>query len=434
MQIIKKPKKETWAEILARPAIDTKFLERTVANILQDVKNHGDEALKHCARHFDKVELDDFLVTEEEFNEAETQISDELKQAINTAKANIEKFHAAQVEKTEIIETTRGVFCWRKSVPVEKVGLYIPAGTAPLFSTVLMLAIPAKLAGCKEIILCSPPDTQGKVNAATLYAARVCGATKVFKIGGAQAVGALGFGTKSVPKVDKIFGPGNQFVTEAKQQITKFGAAIDMPAGPSEMAILADETCVPAFVAADLLSQAEHGVDSQVLLVTTSEKVIEETFTELEKQLKVLPRENIASKALENSKAILIENIETAIEILNEYAAEHLILAIENADEIAEKIINAGSIFLGNYSCESAGDYASGTNHTLPTGGYARSYGGVSLDSFVKKITFQKLTKMGLKNLGKTIECLAEAEHLQAHKNAVSIRLEKLAANKLGWL
>lgn len=426
MQIIKRPKKETWREILTRPTLDTKFLERTVANILADVKNHGDEALKHCARQFDKVELDDFLVSETEFAEAEREVSVELKNAIETAKANIEKFHRSQIEKSEVIETTGGVFCWRKSVPVEKVGLYVPAGTAPLFSTVLMLVIPAKIAGCREIVVCSPPARDGKINAATVYAARLCGATKVFKIGGAQAVAALGFGTASVPKVDKIFGPGNQFVTEAKQQIVKFGAAIDLPAGPSEVAILADETAVPAFVAADLLSQAEHGVDSQVLLVTTEIEIIEKTLAELETQLAALPRQKIAVKALENSKAILCEDTETAVELLNEYAAEHLILACRNADEIAEKIINAGSVFIGNYSCESAGDYASGTNHTLPTGGFARSSGGVSLDSFVKKITFQKLTAAGLKNLGATVEIMAEAEQLQAHKNAVTIRLKEI--------
>ena len=426
MQIIKYPKKETWSEILARPTLDTKFLERTVANILQDVKAHGDQALKHCARHFDKVELNDFLVSEAEFAEAETRVSPELKQAINAAKANIEKFHQAQTEKPEVIETTTGVFCWRKSVAIERVGLYIPAGTAPLFSTVLMLAVPAEIAGCREIVLCSPPDQNGKINDATLYAAQICGATKVFKIGGAQAVGALGFGTETVPRVDKIFGPGNQFVTEAKQQISRFGVAIDMPAGPSEVAVLADETCVPAFVAADLLSQAEHGVDSQVLLVTTDENIIAETLTEIEKQLADLPRKEIAVKALENSKAILVENLDAAIEITNEYAAEHLIIAAANADEIAEKIINAGSVFIGNYSCEAAGDYASGTNHTLPTGGYARSYSGVSLDSFVKKITFQKLTAAGITNLGKTVELMAEAESLRAHKNAVSIRLKAI--------
>ena len=428
MQIIKYPKKETWSGILKRPALDTKFLERTVANILQDVKAHGDQALRHCARHFDKVELDDFLVSEAEFAEAETRVSAELKEAINAAKANIEKFHQAQAEKPEIIETTAGVFCWRKSVPIERVGLYIPAGTAPLFSTVLMLAVPAQIAGCGEIVLCSPPDKNGRVNDATLYAARICGATKVFKIGGAQAVGAMAYGTETVTRVYKIFGPGNQFVTEAKQQVSKFGVSIDMPAGPSEVAVLADETCIPAFVAADLLSQAEHGTDSQVLLITTDENVIAKTFGEIEKQLAELPRREIAAKALENSKAILVEDLETAIELLNEYAAEHLILAVENADETAEKITNAGSVFIGNYSCEAAGDYASGTNHTLPTNGYARSCSGVSLDSFVKKITFQKLTGAGIVNLGKTVELMAEAEHLQAHKNAVSIRLEKLNA------
>jgi histidinol dehydrogenase len=427
MQIIKYPKKQTWSKLLARPTLDTKFLERTVANILDDVRKHGDSALKHCARHFDKVELDDFLVSDAEFAEAETFVSGELKAAIKTAKANIERFHAAQTEKPEVIETTPGVFCWRKSVPIERVGLYVPAGTAPLFSTVLMLAIPARIAGCPEIIVCSPPNTDGKVNPVTLYAAKLCGATKVFKIGGAQAIGAMTFGTETVPRCYKIFGPGNQFVTEAKQQITKFGAAIDMPAGPSEVAVFADETSVPAFAAADLLSQAEHGIDSQVLLVSTSEKVIGETLAELEKQLEVLPRKAIAAKAIENSKAILLENEETAIELLNEYAAEHLILAVENADEIAEKVVNAGSVFIGNYSCESAGDYASGTNHTLPTNGYARSYSGVSVDSFVKKITFQRLTREGIKNLGPAIECMAEAEQLQAHKNAISVRLKKIS-------
>ena len=430
MNVIRYPKKESWAEILTRPTLDTKFLEKTVANILQDVRQHGDVALKHCARHFDKVELDEFLVTEEEFAEAEKNVSDELKAAINQAKSNIEKFHAAQKDEPQIIETTEGVFCWRKSVAIEKVGLYVPAGTAPLFSTVLMLAIPAKLAGCREIILCSPPDTNGKINDVTLYTANLCGVTQVFKSGGAQAIGAMAYGTESVPKVYKIFGPGNQFVTEAKQQVTQTGTAIDMPAGPSEVAVLADETCIPSFVAADLLSQAEHGVDSQVLLVTTSEKVIEETLIEIDKQLEELPRKNIATKALENSKAILAENLTQAIEILNEYAAEHLILAVENADEVAEKVINAGSVFIGNFSCESAGDYASGTNHTLPTNGYARSYSGVSLDSFTKKITFQKLSEKGIINLGKTIELMAEAEHLQAHKNAISIRLEKINRDK----
>ena len=426
MKIIKNPLIEDWNKILARPSLDTNFLERAVSNILRDVREHGDEALRHCSRQFDGIDLDEFRVSDEEISEAESRVSDELKNAIQTAKANIEKFHAAQTERSEIIETTPGVFCWRKSVAIEKVGLYVPAGTAPLFSTVLMLAIPAKLAGCKEIVICSPPDKEGKINDVTLFAAKLCGVSKVFKIGGAQAIGAMAFGTKSVPKVYKIFGPGNQYVTEAKQQIAKFGVAIDMPAGPSEVAVLADESAVPAFVAADLLSQAEHGVDSQVLLVSTSEMVVEESLAELEKQLEALPRKAIAAKAIENSKAILVDNTETAIELLNEYAAEHLILAIRNADEIAEKIVNAGSVFIGNYSCEAAGDYASGTNHTLPTNGFAKSYSGVSLDSFVKKITFQKLTADGLKNLGNAIELMAEAEELQAHKNAISVRLEKI--------
>ncbi|HVE55752.1 MAG TPA: histidinol dehydrogenase [Pyrinomonadaceae bacterium] len=423
MKTIRYPEKQTWKEILARPVFDTQKLETTVSAILEDVEKYGDSAVRRYTKQFDKVGLDDFLVSDGEFAEAEKRVSSELKNAINIAKANIEKFHAAQAETPNIIETTKGVFCWRKSVAIEKVGLYVPAGTAPLFSTVLMLAIPARIAGCREIILCSPCDENGQINDATLYTAKLCGATKVFKIGGAQAIGALGFGTETVPKVYKIFGPGNQFVTEAKQQITKFGVGIDMPAGPSEVAVFADESCIPAFVAADLLSQAEHGADSQVLLVTASEKVVTETNIELEKQLAVLPRKEIARKALENSKAILVENEETAVELLNEYAAEHLILAVDNADCIAEQIINAGSVFIGNYSCESAGDYASGTNHTLPTNGFAKNFSGVSLDSFVKKITFQKLTADGIRNLGQTIECLAEAENLQAHKNAISVRL-----------
>lgn len=429
MKIIKYPKKETWREILARPAFDTKFLRDRVAEILDAVKTDGDAAVRRFARKFDRLEIDDLRVGEQEFADAERQISGELKAAINEAKANIEKFHAAQTDSPQKIETAPGVFCWRKSVAIEKVGLYIPAGTAPLFSTVLMLAIPAKLAGCREIVLCSPPDKTGKINHATLYAARLCGATKVFKIGGAQAIAAMAFGTQSVPRCYKIFGPGNQFVTEAKMQISLTGTAIDMPAGPSEVAVFADESSVPAFVAADLLSQAEHGADSQVLLVTTSERVIEATLFELESQLEILPRRELAAAALENSRAILVETPETALELLNEYAAEHLILAVENPDAAAEKIVNAGSVFIGNYSCESAGDYASGTNHTLPTGGAAKSFSGVSMDSFVKKITFQKLTEDGIKNLGATIECLAEAENLQAHKRAISVRLEKLATN-----
>ncbi len=424
MQTIKYPEKETWGELLKRPALDTKFLERTVANILADVRDSGDAALRHCARHFDKVELDEFLVTEDEFLDADALIPQELKDAIAVAKSNIEKFHAVSDNAPEVIETIAGVRCWKKVTPIERVGLYVPAGSAPLFSTVLMLAIPARIAGCTEIVLCSPPNSQGKVDAATLYTARLCGVTKVYKIGGAQAIGAMAYGTETVPAVYKIFGPGNQFVTEAKLQILRSGVAIDMPAGPSEVAILADATCVPAFVAADLLSQAEHGPDSQVVLVSTSEEVIAETIAEIERQIETLSRKATALAALENSKAILVESIEVGVELLNEYAAEHLIIATENADVVAESITNAGSVFIGNYSCESAGDYASGTNHTLPTGGAARAYSGVSVASFTKTITFQKLSAEGVRNLGPSIETMAAAEGLDAHKNAVAIRRE----------
>lgn len=408
--------------MLKRPTIDTVFLERTVANILKDVREHGDDALRHCARHFDKVELDDFLVTEDEFIEAESLVSQELKDAIAVSKANIEKFHVVDNTERKVIETTPGVFCWKKNVAIEKVGLYVPAGSAPLSSTVLMLTIPAKLAGCREIVVTSPPNKDGKIDPTTLYAARLCGATKVFKIGGAQAIGALAYGTETVPSVYKLFGPGNQFVTEAKLQVLRSGVAIDMPAGPSEVAVLADESCIPAFVAADLLSQAEHGPDSQVVLVSTSETVINETLAEVDRQIEDLSRKPIVAAAIKNSKAILVETLEDGVEILNEYAPEHLIIATENADEIAETIINAGSVFIGNYSCESAGDYASGTNHTLPTGGVARGYSGVSVASFQKSITFQRLTVDGIENLGPTVETMAAAEGLDAHKNAVAIR------------
>ncbi|MFT3746481.1 MAG: histidinol dehydrogenase [Pyrinomonadaceae bacterium] len=422
MQIIKYPERGTWTELLKRPTIDTAFLERTVANILKDVREHGDDALRHCARHFDKVELDSFLVSEEEYLEAESLVSPELKDAIAVAKANIERFHAVEERERKVIETAPGVFCWRKDIAIGKVGLYVPAGSAPLFSTVLMLVIPAKLAGCREIVVASPPNTNGKIDPATLYAARLCGATEVFKIGGAQAIGALAYGTETVPAVYKIFGPGNQFVTEAKLQVLRSGVAIDMPAGPSEVAVLADESCVTAFVAADLLSQAEHGPDSQVLLVSTSETVIDETLAEIDRQIEALSRKAIAAAAIKNSKAILVSSLAEGVELLNEYAPEHLIIATENASEIAETIVNAGSVFIGNYSCESAGDYASGTNHTLPTGGAARSYSGVSVASFQKTITFQRLTTDGIENLGPTIETMAAAEGLDAHKNAVAIR------------
>ena len=424
MQIIKYPNQETWPVILKRPTIDTAFLERTVANILQDVRDHGDSALRHCARHFDKVEIDDFLVSEDEYLEAEALISTELKDAISVAKANIEKFHAVGEVSPDIIETTPGVYCWRKSVAIEKVGLYVPAGSAPLFSTVLMLSIPAKQAGCREIIVTSPPNKDGKIDPATLYAARLCGTTKVFKIGGAQAIGALAYGTETVQSVYKIFGPGNQFVTEAKLQILRSGVAIDMPAGPSEVAVLADESCIPSFVAADLLSQAEHGPDSQVVLLSTSEKVITETLAEVDRQIETLSRKPVATAAIKNSKAILVETLECGVELLNEYAPEHLIIATRNADDIAEAIINAGSVFIENYSCESAGDYASGTNHTLPTGGAARAYSGISVASFTKTITFQRLTAEGMRALGPTVETMAAAEGLDGHKNAVTIRRE----------
>ncbi len=423
MKTIKNPSKNDWGVLLERPAFDSAALEALVQAVLIDVKNNGDLAIMKYTKEFDKVELADFLVTDADFSAAEENVSVDLKNAIQLAKSNIEKFHNAQKEEIKVVETTEGVLCWRKSVAIEKVGLYIPGGSAPLFSTVLMLGIPAILAGCKEIILCTPPDVNGKVNDTILYVAKLVGINKVFKVGGVQAIAAMAYGTESVLKVNKIFGPGNQYVTCAKQLVNRDGVAIDMPAGPSEVVILADKTCVPAFVAADLLSQAEHGVDSQVLLVSADEKVIEDVMDELNKQVAVLPRKEIAIQALENSKAILVKNIDDAIELINEYAPEHLIIACKEDEVLAEKIINAGSIFLGNYSCESAGDYASGTNHTLPTNGNAKAYSGVSLDSFVKKITFQKISKEGIGNIGRAVELMAEAEGLYAHKNAVTIRL-----------
>jgi histidinol dehydrogenase len=424
METIKYPTKEIWKDILKRPAIDTTSLEATVQSVLSDIKANGQSAVNKYTLQFDKVTISNVLVSDSEFTEAEKQISKELKEAIQLAKSNIETFHSAQKEEVKIIETMPGVKCWRKSVAIQKVGLYIPGGTAPLFSTILMLGVPAKLAGCEEIILCTPPDVNGNINPAILYAAKLIGITKVFKVGGVQAIGAMAYGTEIIPQVYKIFGPGNQYVTCAKQLVNKQGFAIDMPAGPSEVAVLVDDTCVPEFVAADLLSQAEHGSDSQVILVSTNESVIQTIQAELEKQLAVLPRKDLASKALENSKAILVKTYLEAIELLNEYAPEHLIIACENDEQLAEQVINAGSVFLGNYSCESAGDYASGTNHTLPTNGYAKAYSGVSLDSFVRKITYQKLSKEGINNIGPAIELMAEAEGLQAHKNAVTVRLK----------
>ena len=423
MKRINYPSISEWEELLKRPAISMKSLENTVSAVLADVKQNGDEALRKYTLQFDKVELANIQVSEMEIAEAESVLSNELKAAIALAKSNIEKFHNAQKEQPQVIETRKGVKCWRKSVGIEKVGLYIPGGTAPLFSTILMLGVPAKIAGCREIVLTSPPSVNGKLHPAILYTAALVGITKIFKVGGVQAIGAMTYGTATVPKVFKIFGPGNQYVTCAKQLINKEGVAIDMPAGPSEVAIFADESCEPEFVAADLLSQAEHGVDSQVILVSDNETVIENVNNALKKQLDLLPRKETAVKALENSKAFLVKNKEEGIELLNTYAPEHLIIVCKNSEELGEKVINAGSVFLGNYSCESAGDYASGTNHTLPTNGYAKAYSGVSLDSFVKKITYQQLTKEGIQSIGNAIEMMAEAEGFQAHKNAVTLRL-----------
>lgn len=426
MKVFRYPDKNDWHEILRRPSLDLRSLNDSVSNILADVRENGGEALRRYTLKFDRCRIDDPEVSREEFVRAEEAVSAELKRAIDQAIANIRTFHSAQSEDAKIVETTKGVLCWRRSVPIEKVGLYVPGGTAPLFSTVVMLAVPARVAGCREIIVCSPPDEKGKIADAILYAASVCGVTRVFKAGGAQAIGAMAYGTGSIPRVYKIFGPGNQYVTCAKQLVSQAGTAIDMPAGPSEVAVLADETCVPAFVAADLLSQAEHGVDSQVLLVSTSQHVIDEALREVEKQLPCLPKREIAAASLGNSRAVLVETIDEALELLNDHAPEHLILALANAHETAKRITNAGSVFIGNYSCESAGDYASGTNHTLPTGGHAKAFGGVSLDSFVKKITFQKLTAEGIRNLGPAIEQMASAEGLEAHRRAVSIRLEAI--------
>ena len=422
MQIIRNPKRSEWAGMLERPHIDVSALRETVLGVLNDVREGGDEAVKKYEKKFDKVELESLAVSEEEMAEAEALVSDELKNALNAACENIKRFHASQKAVCPRVETSSGVTCWQKAVPIDKVGLYIPGGTAPLFSTVLMLAVPARIAGCAEIVLCSPPGKDGKLNPAILVAAKVAGVNKIYKIGGVQAIGAMAYGTESVPKVYKIFGPGNQYVMAAKQEVSLHDVAIDMPAGPSEVEVVADDTANPAFVAADLLSQAEHGVDSQVVMVTCSESLLAKVAEEVEKQLAELPRKEIASKALENSKMILVENMDEAVELTNEYAPEHLILAVENYMDVAERIRNAGSVFLGNYSCESAGDYASGTNHTLPTSGYAKAYSGVNLDSFMRKITFQELTADGVRNLGPTVEIMAHCESLDAHCNAMRIR------------
>jgi len=423
MKVIKSPKKEVWPELLQRPVMDQLSLEKKVRKVLQKVKDGGDKALKKFTKDFDGARIRKIMVSEKEIIDATGKVAAELKEAIKLAANNIAAFHSSQLGEEQVIETMPGIKCWRRSVPIEKVGLYIPGGTAPLFSTVLMLGIPAKLAGCKEIILCSPPQKDGTIHPVILFAAETVGISKIYKSGGAQAIAAMAFGTETVPKVFKIFGPGNQYVTCAKQLVQSEGVAIDMPAGPSEVCVLADEFANPVFIAADLLSQAEHGADSQVLLVTTSQKLASEVKTEIENQLRDLPRQSIASKALENSRSIIVKTKEDAIDLVNEYAAEHLIIACEDDEAIAEKIVNAGSVFLGNYSPESAGDYASGTNHALPTNAFAKSYSGVSVDSFVKKITWQKLTKEGLIQIADAVQTMAKAEGLDAHANAVAIRL-----------
>ena len=425
MKIISYPKRQDWPELLKRPVMDQLSLEKKVRKVLQKVKNAGDKALKKFTKDFDGARIGKLMVSEKEMENAAQQVPADLKEAIQLAANNIAAFHSSQLCQEQMIETMPGVKCWRRSVPIEKVGLYIPGGTAPLFSTVLMLGIPAKLAGCKEIILCSPPQKDGTIHPMILFAAQTVGISKIFKAGGAQAIGAMAYGTETVPKVFKIFGPGNQYVTCAKQLVQSEGISIDMPAGPSEVCVLADEYANPAFIAADLLSQAEHGADSQVLLVTTFEKLAKEVKKEIENQLPDLPRQSIALMALENSKSIIVETKEEAVELVNEYAAEHLIIACEDEEAIAEKIVNAGSVFLGNYSPESAGDYASGTNHALPTNAFAKSYSGVSVDSFVKKITWQKLTKEGLGQIADAVQIMAKAEGLDAHANAVAIRLNK---------
>jgi len=431
MQFITFPPKNTWSQLLRRPAMDTSLLEQQVHEILATVKRNGDEAVRNYVQRFDQVTLDTFEVSAAEIDDASRLLDPALKEAILLAKRNIETFHKTQMEPAQKTETMPGVSCWRMPVAIDKVGLYIPGGSAPLFSTVLMLGVPAQLAGCREVVLCTPCGRDGKVHPAILFTATLVGITRIFKIGGAQAIAAMAYGTSSVPQVYKIFGPGNQYVTCAKQLVLQEGVAIDMPAGPSEVAILADETCVPAFVAADLLSQAEHGPDSQVLLVSSSKQVIRDVVTETERQLGLLPRKGIAAAALNNSRAILVSTLDEAMELLNAYSPEHLIIACRDAEALCRQVRNAGSVFLGNYTPESAGDYASGTNHTLPTNGYARAYSGVSLDSFVKKITVQQISPEGLQQLGHAIERMAEAEGLQAHKQAVSLRLACIKTTSL---
>lgn len=426
MEIILYPDKKEWGGYLQRPHRDASELREVVKVVLDDVQQNGDEAVKRYELKFDKVQLESLAVSEAEIQEAESLVGEELKSAIQLAHANIEKFHAAQKFEGVKVETQPGVVCWQKAVAIEKVGLYIPGGTAPLFSTVLMLATPAKIAGCKDIVLCSPPNREGKLHPAILFAAKTAGVNRIYKAGGVQAIAAMAYGTETVPKVSKIFGPGNQFVTAAKQQVSLHDVAIDMPAGPSEVAVMADESANPKFVAADLLSQAEHGVDSQAVMFTDSEVLARAVNDELGRQLELLPRKEIAAQSLQYSKIIVVKDLNEVIDITNEYAPEHLILAVKNYMDVADRIVNAGSVFLGNYSCESAGDYASGTNHTLPTSGYAKAYSGVNLDSFCRKITFQELSAEGIRSIGHTVELMAEAELLDAHRYAMTVRLNAI--------
>ena len=426
MKIIKYPSKNQWPDIVKRPHLDLSQLNATVKNVLDDVKAHGDEAVRHYEQQFDHVSLDSLAVSEEEIEEAFQTISTELKASLELAHHNIAAFHEAQRFEGKKIETAPGVDCWQKSVPIEKVGLYIPGGTAPLFSTVLMLATPAKIAGCKEIVLCTPPNREGKINPAILAAARIAGVEHIYKAGGVQAIGAMAYGTESIPKVYKIFGPGNQFVMTAKQQVSLHDVAIDMPAGPSEVCVIADDSSNATFVAADLLSQAEHGIDSQVMLITNSEEMLDKVKEETDRQLQKLPRKEIAAKTLENSQLVLVHDTDEAMELSNCYAPEHLIVATKDYEQLATKVINAGSVFLGKWACESAGDYASGTNHTLPTHQYALAYNGVNLDSYNRKITFQHLTREGIESIGKAVVCMAENEQLEAHAEAMRLRLKEI--------
>ncbi len=426
MNTIKFPNREDYAKICERPQMDTSQLSAIVEGVLKDIRENGDKAVKAYEEKFDKVSLDSLAVTEAEIAEAEQLVDKKLMDALVLARGNIARFHEAQKFNGEKVETAPGVTCWQKSIAIEKVGLYIPGGTAPLFSTVLMLATPAKIAGCKEIVLCTPPNREGKVNPAILMAAKVAGVSKIFKAGGVQAIGAMAYGTETVPKVYKIFGPGNQFVMAAKQQVSLHDVAIDMPAGPSEVCVIADETSNPVFVAADLLSQAEHGLDSQVLFITTSEDMLQQVITETEKQLAALPRKEMAEASLKNSQFVLVKDSEEAMALSNAYAPEHLIIATKDYETLAEKVVNAGSVFLGSYACESAGDYASGTNHTLPTHGYALAYNGVNLDSYNRKVTFQHLTKEGVATIGPAVVCMAENEQLEAHANAMRLRVKEV--------